>query len=64
MRTFIKKYSTPIGMLCLATGIIIERFGGNLIDGEFFVGLFIGISLPLILMGLSINLNKRKENSI
>ncbi|MFW9809866.1 MAG: hypothetical protein ACFFE6_10875 [Candidatus Thorarchaeota archaeon] len=42
----------PIGGICLATALLIDRFvgPGNLVD--FLVGLLIGVSIILNLLGL------------
>ncbi|HBH23471.1 MAG TPA: hypothetical protein DDY13_08610 [Cytophagales bacterium] len=47
------KYLLPIGMLCLAIGMVFCKVGGEHAAVNFLAGLFCGLSIVFALFGLA-----------
>lgn len=52
MQKLIHKYVLPIGLICLALGLIINRFFNGSEALDFFSGLLFGLSIVFNLFGL------------
>jgi hypothetical protein len=59
------KYGASLGLFCLASSILLNRFFNETSEKDFQIGMLMGLSAPLIILGLFYvsKKHKTKENN-